>query len=787
MDYKNDNKKYEYKKLLSTYSFDFKSCINSNKINIIDVLIELSYKNSINISDGDFMSIVNILIDNIEYLEKDEKIILENIIEGYELYGHKTKKELINKNIINQFVYEKIDFKNKHLTKEQYELKRLTEKFILQNEKNTFLLSAPTSFGKSFIINAIIKEKLINKNKADVKILIMLPSKSLINEYYMNFIDINIQVISNPFVCNKTDKPYVFIGTPERVLLLDKSVFDIVIIDDIYFTSNFIEREKSFVLALKKIDKNKKILIVPNIDINSLEDKLKDYDINTNKVYKKQFNLFQSPVSNSHFNLKVSTEVKNDTILSYEGKQTIINHEKDKDGFISLAKCLNKLDEKYNIYEGCIIYHCNKSNASSALNSINIDVNDEVSYEKNILIKYIEENIHPESEIIGFLKKDKCIHNGNLDDFTREMIERLFINNEIKVLFATSTLSKGVNLPCKNIFFITKNHNRKKISDIDVKNTLGRAGRFKTYNHANRIIVNINKGKSKNDELFEKEYLEKQIKLEPGIQELDVDIKKVFQNDNRFSNEFKNKNNIHIKNSKTKSYIEYVLGYEKNNFLENFIKNNLEYIDKNSNKFFSYEGLKELFEKINMTYEKSYNNKYFYRSTNYMAYIYSNILNKNSIKDVINDSQRTKRKYYIKGNLILQHPKKNYEILDFKNKKHLNMLIYYYQKTFSDIQYEVRTFLISFFEIYKKLSDKDVNDIIEKIEHDTMDNLEIQLKNLGIRHKFLINNIIKKTKEKNFSPTFETGIEIVEFIANNFTKDSPEYFSITELHSFRKE
>ncbi len=772
---------YEYKRILNQCEFNS----DFSDICIGDILIELCYKNSIGMTKKDFMSTINILIDNSIKLSSEELIFFERILEEYELYAHKLKSEIISNNIIKSSVYEKIKLEEWHLTKEQYKLNKKVNSF-LTNESNTFILSAPTSFGKSFIITNLLKSFLHKK----FKVLIMLPNKSLINEYYMNFKDTNIRVTSDPFVCNEIDEACIFIGTPERVLLLNEDKYNFVLIDDIYFTGNFKDREKSFVLALKKLENNKKMFIVPNINVESVEQILKDYDISLDGCIKQEFKQSESPVSNSHFYLNISTMESKKSKLCLKDQVSEIDHIISDDSFVSFANCLNKINEKSLIYEGCLIYHAFKPQASKILNILktHIFIEPNINNEVDILIRYIEENSHPHSELIDFLRTGKCIHNGDLDEFTREMIELLFRQNVIKIIFATSTLSKGVNLPCKNIFFITKNHTLSKFNDIDIKNTLGRAGRFKTYNHANRIIVNMSQRASINDALFAESSIEKQAKLEPGIKKIDNDIKKVLEEDKRFSIEFKKNNEIQVKDSSEKSYVEYLLGYEKNDFLVKYITRYQKDINNVLENLFSYKVLLYLLNDINTKYRAITGKSFFWGSVKYKVYIYMSILEKTSIKELIVKNSRENRVMYTKNNKILFKYEGDSVRVDYNNKKHINNLIYYYLNTYSEIQYEMRAFLLNFMEILKNVTESkseiDFNNILQKVENDTLDEVEIQLKNLGVRHKFLINNIVKKSKELNININFKSGKELKLFVEEHFEHSSPEYFSVNELHYF---
>lgn len=781
---------YEYRLLLDNYMFNFTETLDKLDIDVDNILIELGFKKSINIDDEDFTKVLNILIDNVENLSDNQKGQLEVILEQYELYAHKLKNSIVTNNPIKKIIYDEAKLNDIYLTRQQYNLKESLWQGI-NGGVDTFILSAPTSFGKSSLINEIIIE--ISK-KINSRILIILPTKALINEYYAKLKSKFKNIITNPFIANKETNGFIFIGTPERVLLLNKNDYDIVVIDDIYFSSEFVDREKSFIIALKKIENNKKVFIVPNIDGESMYKKLLEYDVYLGKWELKEYSYEDSPVSNSFMKLHVNVKGESSSTLEYKDKCITISNESDKDSFIAFANCLNSLNKDYNIYDGCLIYHCNKTHASKVLNTLNVELSDEAAddNELKILIKYIKENMHEDSELINFLQEGKSIHNADLDEFTREVIERLYVRGIIKVIYATSTLAKGVNLPCRNIFLITLNHNANITSELDIKNIMGRVGRFKTFNNGNRIIVKLNKTKSKNDVYFTEEKMKEKFSFKDGINKLDNDIKKVISEDANFSNNFKNKNNIDFdqRDLKVKNYVDYSLGYSKKEILKKYIQRELISIENRLPTIFLYDTLKTLFVEVNKELEnRDINDKFIFGSEKFNAFIYSKIITNTSIRDLIYSNKGNNREIYITKNGKIKYKQRaGLNKIDYENKEHINALLYHYLNTFSSVQFKVRSFLLNFIELYKEIYTEkrgealNFDEYIEKVENDT-DNIDvIILKGLGLRHQFLINSVCTKSNELKIKIEFTSFEQVKEFINNYFDDGTPEKYAINTLY-----
>ena len=159
--------------------------------------------------------------------------------------------------------------------------KMVYEKFT-KNNITRFFLTAPTSFGKTFIVSKIIK-KLEYKN-----VVLIFPTLSLLAENYIELLNdkyfnsYKIHTLSDDLI--NIEEKNLFIFTPERFLSmtdkLDNVKFDFIFMDEIYKIDNqFVidnetigenERDLSYRVALQLVCENAKDILLagPYIEIS---------------------------------------------------------------------------------------------------------------------------------------------------------------------------------------------------------------------------------------------------------------------------------------------------------------------------------------------------------------------------------------------------------------------------------------------------------------------------------------------------------------------------------------
>jgi len=302
------------------------------------------------------------------------------------------------------------------------------------------ILSAPTSFGKSIIIDAIIVTKKYNN------ILILVPTIALIDETrkrlskYKNM----YKIITHS---SQTLKEHnIFVLTQERVIeFLDISKIDFFVIDEFYkIQLSEEDDERCIVLnhALYKLIKSNVqfYMLGPNIKaIKNIPSEIGFIFLETN---------YKTVVTEYHR-------------IHAEGSKL--------EKIIELASSLT---------EQTLIYCKSPSSVDSvALEMIGSDL---FCKSNNLgdAVSWLKEYYHPIWLLPKALEKGIGIHHGKNPRAISQLCVRAFNSNYIKYLICTSTLIEGVNTSAKNVIIYDNEIGSKEIDYFTFNNIAGRSGRM---------------------------------------------------------------------------------------------------------------------------------------------------------------------------------------------------------------------------------------------------------------------------------------------------------------------
>lgn len=699
-------------------------------------------------------------------------------------------------------VYQQVPSNDLVFTDAQYSL------FEAMKDSNHFSFSGPTSFGKSFIMDAFIQYIITERHGID-NIVILVPTRALINQVTSRLKKTienrNYKILSHPTVPtiyrNKLYK-YIFVFTPERLISYlgekENPVINYMFIDEahkiisekdsrapLYYHAVLLAERKSIKLYFASPN-------IPNADVFlQLFEKSSD----------EQMTIKESPVAQNRFFIDyveqkgiMFTETGEDLIFEDLGKQ--------EKGYVSkLLKTLGHNCKNIiycNTISDTIDFALKFSNKLPEIQDARI----------NSLIDLIKTYVHKDYFLIDCLKKGVAFHFGRLPQRIRERIEKLFGDRVIDYLFCTSTLLEGVNLPAKNIFIFNNAIGNSKFSDVDFWNLAGRAGRLSKELSGNIICVRIQNKKNRwdNPEKDLEIIRNKNIK---DVQPIVITGKKNFYHNLEHSLK---EENFTIKTySQTEKdiwdhYANIVLTHQKSKadsiLMSNFLKCNddgkqlLEQMDKDnniplyimeqcSNIKISYQN--NIWRQINertMAFPEEVSVQTCYDTLEKM-YNYYNWKEEESKGRHAMVKQKTRLQYFahlmyswIKSvplnmmiiNIVNYYKKvefiwdKNKKIkFDPQNKYHINLVI---NNLISDIdnilRFKIKNYFLNYYLIVSEMSGKENagTNWAEYLEYGTMDKVIIELQNIGLpRH---LSTLIQKEflEFLNFEHGVLIGIDI---------------------------
>lgn len=322
------------------------------------------------------------------------------------------------------------------------------QSFLLKRllEGKNIAVSAPTSFGKSFVIDAYIKIKKPNN------VLIIVPTLALTDEtrrrLYRKFAH-EYKIITTSDV-ELSDKN-IFIFPQERAMNYIHIVerFDIMIVDEFYKASSKFDKERSpsLIRAMIRLGakSNQKYYLAPNItsiDKNPFTEDMEFIRLDFNTVFLEKHELY-SQISN--------------------------NEEKSE----KLLEILSDNRGKSLIYAGTY----------SNIDSLTILFLDTYEPVKNELLEmfadWLSKNYDVNWSLTKLITREIGVHNGRLHRSLSQIQVKLFEEETgIRNLISTSSIIEGVNTSAENVIIWRNRKGNAKLDDFTYKNIIGRGGRM---------------------------------------------------------------------------------------------------------------------------------------------------------------------------------------------------------------------------------------------------------------------------------------------------------------------
>lgn len=436
-------------------------------------------------------------------IPESTKPIWNTLTEAAGLYPY-VDPEQLSRSASIRYEYHKSPFlDNVYLHEEQQTIS------IELQSKRSVVVSAPTSFGKSLLIEELIASGIYKQ------LVIIQPTLALLDETrkkllkYRDKYKIIVSTNQEP----DESKGNVFLFTGERVVEYAKfPPIEFFVIDEFYKLS--LERDDDRAISLNQAFHK---LLKLTSKFYLLGPMIKSIPVS----FKQKFELTWFPTEFATVAVdEISLEIK-DKLKAKERKEVKKN---------SLFELLAKTEEQTLIY-------CSSPNKATALclefieylithNHVTTISN---ATENKEMIDWIAENVNKRWSLIPSLNLGSAFHHGALPRHLGSSIVDAFNQGSVRWLFCTSTLIEGVNTSAKNVILYDKEKGTKQIDFFDYKNIAGRSGRMKKH-----FIGNVYRFEKQPDQmelfvdipLFNQENAPLEILISLDDNELEVSAKK---------------------------------------------------------------------------------------------------------------------------------------------------------------------------------------------------------------------------------------------------------------------
>lgn len=352
----------------------------------------------------------------------------------------------------------------------------------LGNELTSF--SAPTSMGKTFLIEKYIELQV--KEGVVGNFAITVPSKALITEVKVQLIkdlgaklgEKQYRVISHPEEYRVNYKgSYICVMTPERLLALLTQYSEArlihLFIDESQKATEASSRSAFYYEIFDRVsawENRPKVTfaspLIPNPGI--FKKLVQPAEANDG------LRIVESPVTQVEIifdryanKAEVYDDLNQNTIPIGTFKETL-----------SVPDIIRKMISILGNGNCNLVYYGSKVNAIS--DAVVVSRSMEESNDPRLieLADYISRKIHPKYILVKLVRKGIAFHTGELPVDVRIRIEEACRQGILKLVFCTSTLLEGVNLPADNIFVTTLQNGKRTLSQLDFLNLIGRVGRL---------------------------------------------------------------------------------------------------------------------------------------------------------------------------------------------------------------------------------------------------------------------------------------------------------------------
>ncbi len=374
---------------------------------------------------------------------------------------------------------------------------------------NSLAIFAPTSTGKSFVLQAFISQKLTEIPLFSVCYVV--PTRALITQVHADLTDAltNVRLFGTEVVTVPLEKDdvlpekAVYVLTQERLQVLLKNhptkKMDFLVIDEAHSVQ---DGDRGIILQsvvdelLIRNSAMQLLFASPTVsNLGIFGDMTGRGDIeaqSTDQVTVAQNFIDIEVTSATRGTLKIfarTADVRRE-VGSVQTGQTLA----------SRVDCLVHIAHKFGAEKQSIVFADGQADAEKLaiqiadLRSLPDTAKPSLALEE--LAELAREAVHPKYVMALTVKGGVAFHYGNIPTILRNAVEQAFVSGEIHYIVCTSTLLAGVNLPARNLFMCNPQRKRgEPLGSVDFWNLAGRAGRLRREFQGDIFMINYAKWK----------------------------------------------------------------------------------------------------------------------------------------------------------------------------------------------------------------------------------------------------------------------------------------------------
>lgn len=322
---------------------------------------------------------------------------------------------------------------------------------ILLSGRN-LVLSAPTSFGKSLLIDALLATKRYKR------VAIIVPTIALLDEFRRRIqsrFNRTFHLVLHADDLDPGDRPVIFLGTQERLIgRKDIGNLDLVVVDEFYKLGSQDERANTLNAAVYKLLNRAKqfFFLGPNIA-----------SIVQSKEAGWEFEFLRTKYSTVAVNTFDLSDVED--------------------------KLASLLEEVFNEDNWPVLTFVSSPEKAHTIAGRIADRRKKIG-QGEPLASWIGENFSFRWRLVDAVKCGVGVHHAKIPRSLAARFVKLFNDRALPVLVCTSTLIEGVNTAAKSVLIYDKEINRHSYDFFTFSNIRGRAGRLGEHHVGSVYLFN---------------------------------------------------------------------------------------------------------------------------------------------------------------------------------------------------------------------------------------------------------------------------------------------------------